>query len=122
MDLMIASRHSDLVFGGVAVDEALDDSVGGIMGAGVNDLNLTGLRAVGDFGAFAIENQGDADTAGVLVRGENFDEMIASEAWSLGVDTTKIWPGKNDAMTVDKQGFHGGEPPVGVKMVGRRVL
>lgn len=119
---MIASRHSDLVFGGVAVNEALDDSVGGIMGAGVNDLNFSGLRAVGDFGAFAIENQGDADTAGVLVSGENFDEMIASETWSLGVDTTQIWPRKDDAMTVDKQGFHGGEPPMGVKMVGRRVL
>ena len=122
MDLMIASRHGDLVFGGVAVDEALDDSVGGIMGAGVNDLNFPGLRAVGDFGAFAVENQGNANTAGVLVSGENFDEMIASEAWSLGMDTTKIWPCKNDAMAVNKQGFHGGEPLVGVKMVGRWVL
>jgi hypothetical protein len=40
----------------------------------------------------------------------------------LGVDTTKLWPSKNDAMAVDEQGFHGGEPPVGVRIVGRWVL
>lgn len=85
-------------------------------------MNLTGLRAVGDFGAFAIENQSDADTTSVLVSGEDFDQLIASEAWPLGVDTTKLWPSKNDAMAVDEQGFHGGEPPVGVRIVGRWVL
>ncbi len=85
-------------------------------------MNLTGFRAVGDFGAFAIENQSDVDTTSVLVSGENFDKLIASEAWPLGVDTTKFRPSKNNAMAVDEQGFHGGEPPVGVRIVGRWVL
>jgi len=95
------------VVGAVFRDEALDDVVGGLIGAGVEDLDAAGLGGLVGAGAFAIEDGYDVDAGCVLVLGEGFDDGVAREGGATGVHGADLGPGEDHAVAINDEDSHG---------------
>jgi len=105
---MIVSSDVNLIIGSVFGAESLDDFIGRLVGAGIENLDAAGLAGFVEAHAFAIEDSDDAHAAGVLIFSERFHQSLARQARVALVLFQQFWPREDDAVTIHDEVLHEG--------------
>jgi hypothetical protein len=101
----IARRQEQFETPPILACQPLNDRIGGLPGPGIENLDLTGIRADADGRALSIEDHGDSRLGPVLVIPQSFGQGVPGERTPARVELAQFRPGKNHAVAVNDEVF-----------------